>query len=279
MHISNKLFTNTFLFLISLTLMIGCDTSVDPFNERSGGYSIYGSLNITENNNYIRIRNTNHAINLDSTKNLNLDVTLKNMNNGVTQSLEDSIVKFNDVYTHNYKSTMSIIPDTKYKIILQPPEGGPISSTATTPSITEVNISPKGEDCQTFISITFEPVKAARYIDIFIGFRDGGEFFRVPIAGSRSSPGGNQIVAGFTPQGIIDRVLNSGSSAGDSVRCYQLDSPEFTVDFLHYGPDFFENASSDSVRAPEGIGQFGGLYENAVTFDIDTTRLCRPYCP
>lgn len=266
-----------FIF-ISLTVS-GCDTSVDPLQEVNNSYSIYGHLEVGSNSNIVRVRNVNNPINKDSTRTLNVDVKLHNLDNGTTEILKDSLIQFEGVYSHNFISSMKILSGTSYQVDIHTPNDNILSATATTPEITNFNVSPTNEDCETFITLSFSPVKAPRYLDLYITFFYDGDQFRLPIASSPSSSEGNVVSAGFTPQGLLDRYFKDDPTQGRSpVQCYELDSDEFLVEYTHYGPDFFQDTPSDSLDAPVRIGQFGGLYENTASFRIDTTRLCRPYC-
>lgn len=101
---------------------LSCDNSLDPLDEEKGAYSIYGYLNLYKDINYIRVKNLNITYLQDST-NIDAEVTLENIYSGATEILEDTIVVFDSLKTHNFCRTMDIQPHIEYRVSVEGSDG------------------------------------------------------------------------------------------------------------------------------------------------------------
>lgn len=273
-----RLWAIVFLAL-STGLISGCDNSVNILDRDSGSYSVYGALNVHEDVNYIRIKDLNAPLVEDSTRTFEATVSLENLQTGTSEVLKDTTVQFENVYTHNFRSTLEITPATKYRVTVEHPNGRTTQATATTPRIAETSVEPKHADCETPITITFEPVQDPNDLDVTIGIKRSGKMRW--ISSFHPSPGNGDDAAhlSFTPLNVLDAIFKLNLNKPDHpVWCHQLDSDEMTIRYTHYGPDFFGDTPSDSLNVPGGVGRFGGMYDDSFSFTIDTTNICAPFC-
>ena len=270
-----------FVLLLGVPVLVaGCDNSVDILDRDTGLYSVYGALDINAEINSIRVKNLNTPLVDDSTRTLDATVTLENRRTGTSQVLKDSIVQFENVYTHNFRTTMPINPDTKYRLTVKHPDGRTAQATATTPPLAETNVNPRGKACETPIRIAFEPVASPKNLEPEIGFEIDGQRRWTPAFRPRSNESNADLVfVQFTPKQLLDAVFKPDSPlGGQEVWCHELDSNTLFVRYTHLGPDFSGDTPSDSLNVPGGLGQFGGYYEDSFTFKIDTMNVCAPFC-
>lgn len=268
------------LIVAVASLISGCENNISVLDQETGLYSVYGALDINADTNYIRVRNLNTPLVGDSTRTLEATVTFENSRTGTSMVLEDSIVQFEGVYTHNFRTTADITPNTEYRVTVEHPDGRTAQATATTPAIAKTSVDPRGGDCETPIRITFDPVASAGQLDPELGFNYGGTRRWTPTFRPQTTgvaPG--QVFLQFTPKQLLDAVFKPDSPfGGKEVWCHELDSEDLYVRYTHFGPDFSEDSSSDSLNVPGGIGQFGGFYEDSFEFEIDTANVCAPFC-
>lgn len=269
------------VLLVSVVVLFpGCDNSVNILDRDTGLYSIYGALDIYADVNHIRVKNLNTPLVGDSTRTIGATVTLKNLRTGTSEILRDSIIQFENVYTHNFRTTLEIMPDTEYRITIEHSDGRTARATATTPHIAETDAVPEGEDCETPIRVQFEPVASPNAIEAELGFDYGGLQHWTPVFKTRSSDSNPDLVfLQFTPKQLLDAVFKPDSPlGGKEVWCHELDNNKIYARYTHFGPDFGGDTPSDSLNVPGGIGVFGGFYEDSFSFPIDTTNVCAPFC-
>lgn len=270
MSLSNMMRTVTLFFIIGV--IAGCDTSVDPLDEKKGQYSIYGALNIYEDTNFVRVRDMNNSLTESETRDLNIHVTMENIEMGLSEVLEDSIVYFDGVYTHNFETTLDIAPDTRYIITVEDSVGNTVRDTASTPKIVDTNVDPTGKDCETDIVMSFMPISGSIDISLGIYYEGSPEFFTRERS---SSEGFEQVNIRRTPADIIIDALgeNFADDPEGNIRCHDLSSNQVIVRYTVYGPEFFKDDASRGSDIPGGTRRFGGYYQDQFTFEIDTTDI------
>lgn len=268
------------MIIIVLITGIGCDNSIQPLNKKKGVYSIYGYLNLHKDANYIRVKNLNKTLSEDTTDNIDATVTLENLHNGKTEKLEDSVVVFDGVKTHNFRTTMDIRPNTQYRVTAKRSDGKSVSATTTTPYLAERKVSPVAPNCTTNVHLSFEPVRNRHAMRLEVGFPYKGKIFWVRKHTSLIAYE-QRLSLTFTPLELLAE-LSSGQEQGgepsDKILCEELDSNKFSVRYTHYGPDLFGNSVSDTLSIPGGAGRFGAFYKDSFSFPIDTSSLCPPIC-
>ncbi len=270
------------ILLIGLTaLLSGCESSFNPLNQEKGDYSLHGALNVNADTNYVRVKDLDAPFTADSTRELNVTVTLTDVDRGMTETLQDTVVRHGGVYTHNFRALMDIKPATQYRVTVHPAEGSDsIQATTTTPRIAEASAQPTGMDCETPIQLTLKPVQSPDNVDVDVGFRIGGSPQETEVALTRGDAP-NEVSASFTPL----RILNTPEpctfpdpSSPLPTWCHQLDAPRLTVRYTHFGPKSTESVVGDSVDAPRGIGTLRSYYRGRLSVPIDDSNVCQPQC-
>jgi len=265
-------------FLVSTSVLFSsCDNSVE-FSGRDI-YSVYGSLNLKKDTNYVRVKNLKSSFTKDETDSLGVSLRIKNESRGVEEVLRDSVKLFENVYTHNFQSTIGVYADNTYNIKIS--EGGKTVDKlhAFTPTIARLNLPPPGKTCRDSVDIVFENVIGK--VDLSIGVKYGGsyEFYTRRYPPDTST---NRIEVPTTIQTILIRAL--GANIADppdperKVRCHHLDSNLFKVRYNAYGPQFFKAGGgtdgpvdSSEAEVPGTLKVFGGFYRDSSSFTIDTT--------
>lgn len=270
---------------IMLILLIGCDSSFTPLNEDKGRFSIYGYLNLDSQINYIRVKNLNTPFLKDTVREIDAEVTLTNMDKGITETLQDTIVEFDGVKTHNFRTTMDIQSNQKYKVSVKGSDGRRTYATATAPVRAETSVIPQIPNCTTKVNINFEPIRSQFDLRLEIGFEYKSDMFWVPMNDYISHSNGG-VIASFTPWRVLEKVFEVGDPPAPDgyyeegeVFCHQLSSRNYHARYTHYSPDLLQNSISDTLSLPGGTGKFGAFYQNVLRFRIDTTELCPPLSP
>lgn len=260
-------------FGLLIFALMGCDNTIDPLNQNRGKYSIYGHLDMNDSLNYVRVKNLNRPLSISGSKPLDLKVSLTNQTKGITNVLQDTVVSFDSVKTHNYRAAMNIEAGNQYLLSILGPDKEKYSTGATAPRRSKTDVAPTNENCLTSINVSFQPIKKKLDLDIEIGFVYDGQRYWVPFNQISSNPNETMSVS-FEPIDILGAVFDTPQQQ-QTVWCWELDSKQFYVRYVHYGPDYFE----DKTNSSDLIGEFGVFYQEQFSFPIDTVRICPPDCP
>ena len=244
----------------------GCETEINGLNEEKGIYSIYGYLDLKKDTNFVRIKNLNTPLTATSSDSIDAKVTLKNLANGNTSVLKDSVVEFDGVKTHNFMTTEDLQPDTEYQVKVQRSDGRSLSATASTPYLANRELKPSNPVCEGPTELVFEPVRDKFALDLKISFLYEGQRYWVN-ANNRLEEKGDGVVASFWFENIVKAPFSP-----ELVFCNELSSDIFTIQYYHYGPDLFKDNVSDSINIPGGAGRFGAFYKESFTVQVDTAR-------
>ncbi len=251
----------------------GCDNSIEPLDEERGIFSIYGALDMNSDLNYIRVRDLNVPIRDGEIVDFEGRVTLENLSTAETEELRDRLVEFSGVYVWNFESSMPIEPETAYQVAAVSPEGRRVTAEATTPNFADVNVLNELPDCTTSVTVRFEPLTSGEIRPEF-GIEWLGQIFWTSFRSGpalKSKPE-EALEIRFTPRELIESALDLRKW------CHELPGNTVYVRFTHFGPDFFEDTVSDTLRIPGGAGNFGAYYEDSHSFRIDTSNVCFPFC-
>lgn len=266
------------LVFIFAGILSGCETTFDPFIEGKALYSIYGYLDVNRPVNYIRVKDLDTPITADSARKLNAKVTLTNLATGQSQILQDSVVRFNGIYTHNFRTTMDITPETKYRVQVTRPDGKSVSATTITPAIPKMNttfsVSP---------FITFQPVNRKsvfRYtLSLYPFSNDDIEINNFCITlfdfQKRNPRAGLKLikVPGYcTPKYVPNRpkvryikILKKFLRLPDTGK---LTNQVYMI-YKYFSPGSFKPVTtSDSLSIPGGSGQFGAVYTDTLKIEL-----------
>lgn len=263
------------LLLVGFTLLLGCDTSLQPIDEDTGLFSIYGYLTLSNRPHYIRIRNLKDPVFDGSDAGIPATVTLEHLETGTTETLDDSIVVFQGVQTHNFKSSQDIQPDDKYRIVVERSDGASTQVTATMPELTNVGVDPSAPiACTEDVTFTFFNVPEPRLLKVSVGFLWRGQWHWVERGNPTISPEGTPMTR-FSPEGILrevvpERILRS--LGPPSEYCTLMVKKEVRVAYSHFGPDWpADSVLTNPVKSQveNGLGVFGGLHRDTLVKNIE----------
>lgn len=267
--------------LAGLFMLAGCDNTIEPFAEDTGLFSVYGYLSLSNDQHFIRIKDLNDPVTEDaSTRELDATVTLEHLATGTTETLTDSIVTFDGVYTHNFRADQEIEPGDTYRLTVERSNGRGVQTTATMPELTEVEIIPGDvvEECTRNILFYFRNVPEQRLIHVTVGIAWNNDTHWIDLEGPSTDPPGDPIsdftpstlIATVVPEPILEHIHDNGGDEADY--CTLLDGNEIPVVYTHFGPDW----PADSLRTDplesdieNGLGVFGGLHRDTLSITID----------
>lgn len=269
------------VLLVALLVLLGsCDAKLQPFAENSGLFSIHGYLTLSDEPHHIRVRNLNDLVLDDSTQPLEATVTLKNLESGKTEILVDSVVSFDGMLTHNFRSEMDIEPEVTYEVSVERSDGRTSRATATMPGITEVDLIPdSGVACDSLLDVEFPEIDENRFIRASVGLKYGNvvdwhdiEFKELVTGGLRHR---------FKPAAVVDEVVPENVPPivnCDAARyCNLLDDHKIRIAYTHFGPDWpADSTLSDPLRTDvsNGTGVFAGLRRDTVVATTNATLRC-----
>ena len=263
------------ILLLVVGASLGCDNSLDPIDKKKGLYSVYGSLDIKESVNYIRVKELNTPLGPDSTNQIDADVQLTNLNTGNTATLQDTVVQFDGVNTHNFYTAMNITPQTDYKLSIERSDGRLAEAVTKTPHIASTQVGPKNETCFQSVELSLQPVGEREELRVEVGFEADNKLFWTSISLEEDEQSPDRLYARFSPKQILNRVYNPNSPNENGLCCFQLTSKFLYVRYTHFGPDFLEG-TTDTVAIESGTGTFGAHYDRSFSFPIDTTNIYSP---
>lgn len=274
-------------FFTLFFLVTGCrDTKINPYEENTGIYSIYGAINLHETEHVIRVRDLN-VFHQDSTSiNLDATVTFFDLEKGTSQVLRDSIVLFPENYTHNFLLNKEFAPRAPYRVVVERSDGASVSSNFTTPGVTEAHIFPFDEDLSCFktVLITFRNLLPSEQIRWEIGFSHDDEIHWRELTNfcpQSYYPERNELIVSMDTRGLLNTIfpppMDNAScrfAADPVVSCRDLDSNEVQLRFLHLGPEWnliFPVRPSDPVDVGDvenGLGFLGAYRRGTLSYTV-----------
>ena len=258
-----KMFTyyRFLIFLIVMTTAFySCDSSIEPITGGSGQYSIYGPLNISESPNYIRVHNNKAVLNPEATSTINANLSITNLNSGITENLEDRIVQFDSIYTHNFKVTMPIEFDSRYLIELEDPVADVTASLVTvTTKQSEITILEDSVGCNSAFQIQLSNIdlSAGERLDAEVAVRIGNEWRWTQRGTQRVyDDEAKTLTLSWTPNEISRYILGPF----DFINCCEFTSKKIRFKFTHIG--YLE--SNEQGTPPDTSGTNGPPGNNQV---------------
>jgi len=251
--------------LITFLIGVGCDNTVDPFEEEAGQFSIQGVLTLSQNQHFIRVKDLKDPLIRDSTRVLDATVTLENLATGTTETLADSVVIFDGIFTHNFRTDQDIQPGARYRLTVERPDGRRSQATATMPERTEVDVTPPKTEsvgCMEGIILRFQNVPDERLLRRSVGVRWNDELHWVRDDVDTQN--------GFRPVSIVEeviprRVLDTAPS--EALYCTLLDDNRVRIAYTHFGPDWpTDRVLANPIRSnvENGLGVFGGVHRDTL---------------
>ncbi|WP_421774026.1 hypothetical protein [Gracilimonas sp.] len=228
-------FKNTCLLLLLLISSLSCDTSIVPITGGDQQYSIYGPLNIAESPNYIRVHNSKAVLNADATLPLNVTMEITNLNSGFSEMLDDRLVQFRGIYTHNFRIDMPIEFDTRYRVDLEDLETGITSSlTSVTTKQSEITILEDSVGCNTPFRIQLSNIdlEAGERLDTEVAVKIGDDWRWTPRSVNRVyDDEAKTLTLSWTPNEISSYIMGPL----DFLECCEFTSKKIQFRFTHIG--------------------------------------------
>lgn len=267
--------------LLSLTLIgalfFACDRSINPFEDEQGVFSVYGALDVGKNRNIVRVRNLKEPFSSETSFPLDATVSFTDLETGTVTQLRDTVVNFEVGKTHNFILDEQLDLKSGYQITVERSDGASVTTTATTPGLTDADFFPKiFISCETKINIRFGNVEPTELVQMEIGAVYENEIHwgvmdlvgeleydpQLEIMRVVLSPR-NLLVEVFTPV-LPDNPYFDPLMLFPTVSCSELDTHEIFIRYTHFGPEWsaarpFNNGPIDieSGDVENGLGFFG----------------------
>ena len=279
------------MLVLLLTISAACGEAViDPIETDSGVFSFYGTIEVGNSPNIVRVKDLNEAFLADSTE-FNGTVTFHDLDEGTITTLRDTVIKFSAGYTHNFFIPNKIKHSSNYLLKAEHNNGRYGQTSITTPARTGVNLSPDGEGVGggERITFTFQNVAADEIIDLRVSVQYNNEtreadmrfFLREFIVAEDeeatriSMSPENFLVEVFPPEEILNNPTLDPFSVDPTVSCAQLSSNRMEIIFTHFGSEWsiakpFTRGliNTESGVVENGLGLFGGFYRNSIELTI-----------
>jgi hypothetical protein len=279
---------NKFLVLILLIIFLGlisCENTIDPLDEETGNFTIYGALNVREQPNYIRVRELNDRFTAEATQDIDARVTLFNEADGSTTVLEDKRVEHLDLYHHNFEYDEGIIPNNQYRVTVERSDGSSLSLAMITPVVSSRSIAPVNQKCNLPVTFEMDPLEGGTVV-VYFGFPlvQGNEEVTKNTVWDWGpkyifEPNGNEqprkVTFTFSPFNEIREILPFEPI---NALCYRtLTKSNLYLRYQHYGPGFYEDITKDSLNIMN-TNRFGSVYYDTLEVPIDTSQICGIEC-
>jgi hypothetical protein len=293
-YIAASFFTCLFVLLIA-----GCsDRSISPLETSSGTYSVYGALSLDRATNYIRVRNVTIPFLSDSARRLDATVTFEDLQQETSTELEGYPVDFSGNFAHIFTLNWQMQPRRAYRLSVERSDGLTVTSTATTPGITEVELSKPPEDdgrvvadCTEPITFTYKNVKEPEWVLMEVGFEYQEELHWariIDVAELKYKENADQMFVRMSPRNLLFEVFplphwiehgNDPLLGLPLVRCFQLDTNLVRIRYIHFGPEWYQideerRGPVGTLESPDiegGLGFLGAYHKGSFVFYIGDT--------
>jgi len=289
MSITSKSILTSLAFFTILIGIYGCDTTIEPFEDEQGIFSIYGAVEVGKDQNIIRVRNLLEPFNPDSSFELDANIIFTDLQTGTETQLRDTVIQFPVGNTYNFILDQELELDSQYQITVErKSDGATSSSIATTPGLTEVSFAPfEFIRCETPIRFRFKNVKPSEFVRMEIGAEYQNEIHwgELDLVGdiefdpqldlhTLNLRPRNLLVEVFTPQ-LPDNPFFDPLTLFPTVNCNELSSNTIKIRYKHFGPEWdtglpIEDGliDTDSGDIENGLGFFGAFREDTFSFEI-----------
>ncbi|MEO9885808.1 MAG: hypothetical protein ABJR05_02070 [Balneola sp.] len=263
---------------ILLLILCSCDNSLEPVDQETGTYSVYGVLDLNEAPNYIRVRDLKIPFTAEATKEIDAEVILQNLDSNSTERLEDIKTQFNGVFQHNFE-VGRIFPDTEYRLTVKNAAGEGLEFVAKTPSILTKSISPDNRDCFTETFINFGNTNGGN-MDYVLdtvavkGDESRGisflEAFYLKKSGTllaNDEEPTEPLFFDFIP----GKVLNTNLGIPRPLKkCSDLMFDRYVITYIYYSKGLQEKVANDPFDILSSTARFGAFYSDTIVVKFDT---------
>lgn len=267
----------SFILLLPIVLLGACDATIDPYSDHFS-YSVYGFLSPSRSIQFIRVKPLDRSFAPDTSRTLDVTVTLENRSTGVTETLRDSVIVFHDAntqaVTHNFWTDTPIRHDTRYRLTLDGPDGATVQSTTTTLPEIEPVAHPSRGACDTLFTVELPGIDHDGQIRrASVVFEGTGSVALHPSSFHSATENRDAYVV-FRPSALTDHL----GPEERELSCSDLRSTRATIRLSYFSEIPPEEAELlDPTRPLElpvvqnGRGFFGALGRSRTTVRLDTS--------
>ncbi|MGN8226341.1 hypothetical protein [Gracilimonas sp. BCB1] len=191
-------------------------------------------MNINEAPNYIRVHDNKALLSEESTYPLDVEMTFTNLSSGEMEVLEDSMVEFDNVYTHNFEINMPVQFDQRYRISMQDEKGVSYDITSVTTKETALTVLKDSVTCISpfRIRLTNIDLEAGERLDAEVAIKVGQQWLWTPREMGRVHDEDTEnLILSWTPYSISEFVFGPF----DALYCDEFSSEKVRFRFTHIG--------------------------------------------
>ena len=285
------------LFLLSFTLVfafiISCDDqAIDPIEDESGIYSFYGTLEVGNSPNIVRVRNLNEPF-LSPSDSFDGTVTFEDLETGEITTLQDSVVEYSGNFTHNFIIENEIEHNKEYRLRAERSDGETVNSIARTPGITNIEFIPD-EDilCETQMEFRFRNVINPESVQINISVNHNNQTETAPLnifieELDYSRVNDDEMTLRMSPRNLLTEVFPpilpdnpnfNPFNLFPTVSCNMIQEKNITITYTHFGGEW---ATGRPTRGPidiesgdveNGLGFFGSFRRDTFSFSYSAEQ-------
>lgn len=133
------------LLLVIALGLTACEEAVNPFLESDRNYTLFGTLDLARDTQYVRVIPIRQALETDASAPLNISFTTEDLQTGEIVDWRDSVVTFaNGNVGHVFYAPMRVRSGHTYRVEVTPTEGTVVTSAETTaPGIPRAEVLPE----------------------------------------------------------------------------------------------------------------------------------------
>lgn len=277
------------LWIFLVVLSGSCDRVINPFEDETGTYSVYGALNVEDELHSVRVRNVTIPFLSDSALGYDdINVFFHYPDNRVVQ-LRDSVINFNGNYTYNYLIDGALEPDSEYRIQLTFDGDQEANSIISTPGISNGDSTPdQSNGCEQQIRIFFNNVKSPEFVLADVGVEHDGKLKWAPIGTVDQIdhvPNSDRMEVKMTVTNLLVDIFPPPPEATigiprrfwrPTVNCQELDAFTMYFRYIHFGKEwegfrdseFLDFNYIDSGDIENGIGFVGAIRTGEFSFNF-----------
>lgn len=270
----NPISTYSFLSILIVfsIYILSCDDALTPVIEGKSIYTVYGVLDLDKEKNYIRVNDIKTESSSEEELELDLTVSLINLNASTSETLRDSIIIYDgNIATHNFYTENPIQFNTDYKVTIRDSSNTEINILTSTPDETNTLIEGEDRKCTQTFSIEIQGIdrSAGEFIDFEVGFeyRDRLVWGKTRGHIDSYSEETNTLRLEFTPNQIIGDV----SGPGNGFSCVELSNDIMQFRYTHFGGfEQGQEISDESGNFIPGSRIIIGKYERQLEIQVNT---------
>lgn len=289
--ILNKILNLLLSLILIFTFLISCDEQpIDPIEDESGIYSFYGTLEVGNSPNFVRVRNLNEPF-LSPSDSFDGTVTFEDLETGEITTLQDSVVEYNGNFTHNFIIENEIEHNKEYRLKAERSDGEEVQSIARTPGITNIEFIPD-EDilCETQMEFRFRNVINPESVQITISVNYNNQTETAPLnifieELDYSRVNDDEMTLRMSPRNLLTEVFPpilpdnptfNPFNLFPTVSCNMLQEKNISITYTHFGSEWAQGRPTrgpidiESGDVENGLGFFGSFRRDTFSFSYST---------